>query len=223
VIVPSQSQIAKNIIELFKGRRCISLSELLESHRRYERVVLNLVKTLVEYKALKLENDNVCSLGNFTYLVLKMVEMNIIDVEYASTCISWRDFEELVASILDEMGFITFKNLRVKCEGKRYEVDIIAIREPRMLVIDCKHWNIKRGASSKIKNVILAHLSKTRCLSKMRTFKVKYNVSKFIPVIVTLHDVGLRVWNGTFVVPIFNLVDFINNIEAYEEYLKVVD
>ena len=52
----------------------------------------------------------------------------------------WSTLEELVAQALREAGFTTFRTVRFKYMGKRFEVDVLAIKTGIALCIDCKRW-----------------------------------------------------------------------------------
>lgn len=214
------SDIIRVLIESLGERGRISLKELEERLKfkplSYRLLLDSVLNRLKGEKLIEIDDEGLYLITSLTHFILKCVELNMIDIEYASTIISWKDFEHLASQILEEMGFETYRNLRVKCEGRTFEVDILAIRGSRALIIDCKHWNLKRGASSKIKRLIPLHVKRANCVISRLLSKP----SRAIPVILTLHDVGLRFWGGVFVVPIFTLKDFIHNIELYEEQFK---
>jgi Holliday junction resolvase-like predicted endonuclease len=67
--------------------------------------------------------------------------------------IDWRDFEELVSEILEKHGFKTWNNFRFKTK-KRYEIDLIATKGSKTLLIDCKQWSTGRYKKSALKNAI---------------------------------------------------------------------
>ena len=66
--------------------------------------------------------------------------------------LGWDEFEDFAEFSLKAGGYRTFKHFRFKNVKRRYEIDIIALKQPFMLSIDCKHWKRSwlRAATSKI-------------------------------------------------------------------------
>ena len=52
--------------------------------------------------------------------------------------ISWRDFEGLVAEILESKDFAAMRNFMLK--DPRMEIDVVGVKLGVALLIDCKHW-----------------------------------------------------------------------------------
>lgn len=69
------------------------------------------------------------------------------DIEDILEKYDWRNFETIVAVIFKENGFNTNQNFRFKTR-KRYEIDIVAVRDNRIFCIDCKWWG--RGRYKKL-------------------------------------------------------------------------
>lgn len=143
-------------------------------------------------------------------------------VEEAAGKISWQEFERLVSDILKENGFAVRKNFRFKSD-RRYEIDLIAVRNNLVLCIDCKQW--KQGRPKKhglvkavgqqedrLKNFV-EFLKQDRKLQK--ELYVKPSDSMFQSLIVTLLQEDIVEENETFVVPLYALNSFILEVEKY--------
>ena len=66
-------------------------------------------------------------------------------IEKVSQCINWKDFEGLVAEILDSKHFDVLRNFRMK--KPTVEIDVVGIHLGIAMLIECKHWKrINRSA-----------------------------------------------------------------------------
>ncbi|MCX8169736.1 MAG: restriction endonuclease [Candidatus Methanomethyliaceae archaeon] len=131
----------------------------------------------------------------------------------------WRDFEDLTSSILSESGFLTIKNLRFSYNKRRYEIDIIALENPRIIVADCKHWKAKYSKFSALKNATLLHYN--RCLYfsyKLAELSLidfeSWKEIIIIPTLVTLYEEIIKEKNNVFIVPLFKITSFLEGLRS---------
>jgi len=68
-------------------------------------------------------------------------------IEEVSIYLNWRDFEGIVAEILQSKDFSVITNLVLK--KPRMEIDVIGINHGIALLIDCKHWKKTQSVSPK--------------------------------------------------------------------------
>jgi len=133
----------------------------------------------------------------------------------------WKDFEEIVAEIFRRHDFIVKKNFRFKTK-RRYEVDIVAVRQNLVFCVDCKRWSGGRYKKSGIKKsvemqekrteIIKNILDKNPILRKALKIKDKFEVKSLL---VTLMEEDLAKEKNTFIVPVFKLNSFLLEIENY--------
>jgi Holliday junction resolvase-like predicted endonuclease len=133
----------------------------------------------------------------------------------------WKDFEEIVAEIFRRHDFIVRKNFRFKTK-RRYEVDIVAVRQNLVFCVDCKRWSGGRYKKSGIKKsvemqekrteIIKNILDKNPILRKALKIKDKFEVKSLL---VTLMEEDLAKEKNTFIVPVFKLNSFLLEIENY--------
>ncbi len=136
------------------------------------------------------------------------------DVERVCKALGWREFEDFVGFALDQNGFAVEKHFRFRGAGKRYEVDVVGLREPLMLSVECKHWkqSWKRGATM---DIVRRQIERTRALAKSlpepkdRLRIARWKEVKLIPIISTLSDAPLKIYEGVPVVPIFYFNSFL--------------
>ncbi|MEM2094645.1 MAG: restriction endonuclease [Candidatus Bathyarchaeia archaeon] len=152
-------------------------------------------------------------------LSLKLLEKGF-DVEEICKFVGWRGFEEMVEYILRHYGYSTFKHFRFGCTGRRYEVDIIALRRPIMLSVECKRWR-KSWQASSIRRVVEAHQVRTwhlsECLADYRSSLAIQGWDHVVlyPVLLMMGETPSRIEKGIPVVPIHRVRDFLDGFELH--------
>ena len=136
-----------------------------------------------------------------------------IPIEEASRDIDWRDFEGLVAEILESKNFEVARNFRMK--KPTMEIDVVGIHLGTAVLIDCKHW--KRMTNSALENIVLKQID-----------RVKHYVSitdgiMAAPVIVTLYQEGVKLVNKVPIVPIIQFSSFIDEFYGNLEKIRTVE
>ena len=101
-----------------------------------------------------------------------------VPIEEASRDVDWKDFEGLVAEVLESKNFEVVRNFRMK--KPTMEIDVVGIRLDTAVLIDCKHW--KRMSNSALEGIVQKQVE-----------RVKHYVSitdeiMAVPVIVTLYQ-----------------------------------
>jgi hypothetical protein len=139
--------------------------------------------------------------------------------EDATKDLEWRDFEGLVSDVFSENGFKTFRNFRFSSKKRRYEVDVVALERPRIVVADCKHWRIRLGKASALKVAASAHLARAvEFGNKLQEFAEMgvggWRSITIIPTLVTLYQERITENEGVLVVPIFKLNTFVEELRS---------
>ncbi len=137
--------------------------------------------------------------------------------------IDWKDFEELVTKILEKHDFNTHHNFRFKT-GRRYEIDVLGIRNEIILLIDCKQWGRGRYKKSALKNATNNQKQRTKQLKRFLKNNIiaqnklkitKLSGTKFITLIVTWLEEDLIEHENVLIVPIWKFNEFLLNISNY--------
>lgn len=140
----------------------------------------------------------------------------------------WRDFERLCADLFNKFGYKTLVNFRLKHQGRYFEVDVLALREPWILAADCKRW--RRLRSSSLRRAAL--LQKKRCIALANAIPFNRELSaevrgwrraRVVPFIVNLHESDSAIHEGVPVVPLNKLASFLNDFELYSDELFVIN
>ena len=147
------------------------------------------------------------------------------DFQKICDLLSWREFENIAAQAFEDNGYEVLRNFHLQHNSKRWEIDLIGLKKPLVLCVDCKHW--KRGwRQSATSNAVRAQIERTEALSKtLGNYKQKIKVDRWetvtlIPVIMSLTLGPYKVYDDVPVVPVLQLQDFINELPAHVHILK---
>ena len=134
-------------------------------------------------------------------------------IEEVSRYIDWKDFEGLVAEILDSKHFDVLRNFRMT--KPTMEIDVVGIHLGIALLIDCKHW--KRLSRSALETIVVKQIE-----------RVKHYISSTkdvvaAPVIVTLNQEEISFINKVPIVPILQFSSFIDEFYGSLEEIKTIE
>ncbi len=167
--------------------------------------------------------------GSICFRSLVPVALKALSVgaspESVSEFLDWRDFEALVLDYLLLNGFEVIRSLRLK--SRRFELDVVGFDpiSKYAIVIDCKHWTPGYSKKSKLKDVARKHREKVELMIKdCVVLKDKYpfllKAGWFVPAVVTLTESLRGYINGSFIIPITALSDFISHMQYYIDVLS---
>ncbi|MCC6049321.1 MAG: restriction endonuclease [Thermofilum sp.] len=137
----------------------------------------------------------------------------------------WRDFERVCGGVFERCGYRVLLNVRVRSQGRLFELDVVAVRKPWVLAVDCKRWS--RLRSSSLKSAAVMQKERGRALASALSQSLRAEVrgwteAKVVPLVVNLHEGQLKIYEGVPVVPLSKLVSFLNEFELYEDELFVI-
>jgi hypothetical protein len=141
------------------------------------------------------------------------------DFERVSRHLGWLEFEELTSWIFEENGFRTHNRFRFTAEGRRWEIDVLAIRSPYILCVECKHWQRGLGNST-MRNIIEEHIEKVRILSEnLKEFtgilRMKgWDEANLLPMTAILAPTRLNIYRRVPAVSVTALPTFISEFEG---------
>ena len=138
---------------------------------------------------------------------------NGVPIEEVSRYIDWKDFEGLVAEILDSKHFDVLRNFRMT--KPTMEIDVVGVRLGIALIIDCKHW--KRLSHSALETIVVKQVE-----------RVKHYISNAkdviaVPVIVTLNQEETSFISNVPIVSILQLSSFIDEFYGSMEEIKTIE
>ena len=132
--------------------------------------------------------------------------------EEASRSVDWRDFEGLVAEILESKNFEVVRNFRMK--KPTMEIDVVGTHLGTAILVDCKHW--KRMTNSALEKIVL------RQIDRVKHYVASTDEVVAAPVIVTLYQEETRFVNRVPIVPIMQFSSFIDEFYGRLEDIRTI-
>jgi len=161
----------------------------------------------------KFEGDTVYfELGDKIKAAFLIIE-NGAQVEQVSEHLDWKDFEGLVAQILEKKGFATIKNMILT--KPRMEIDVVGINHGIAMLIDCKHW--KKLSQSSLNTIV------EKQIKRVKHYVSKTNGAIAVPVIVTLYHEQINFINKVPIVPVQQISSFIDEFYGNLDKVKTIE
>src|SRR6266581_9450241 len=141
----------------------------------------------------------------------------------AARALTWQEFEKFAESCLKEAGFEAERNLRVKGEGRAWQIDVVGFRGELVLAIDCKHWNTP-GYLSRFR---LAANHQRHAASHLLTALEEKKVEgskrrQALAVILTLREPPAQYCENTVLISVEKLPSFLGGVTPYDESLPFI-
>ncbi len=147
-----------------------------------------------------------------------------VEIESVAMALTWKDFERLVAGILEENGYACVESFRRRGTSslKGMEIDVIGHAGRRIVCVDAKMWNVRGGKASALGTAALRQKERTQRLvellpslsARLRLSHGKYHL---VPAVVTWLVEDLEIFDGVPVVPVFKLNTFLIELDAEED------
>ncbi len=219
------------IIELLKKSQNninISIKILAESMN----LSINRIKELLEelrmeklIEILQIQNETYCKPLNRIQLAYKAIQLGA-NIKHIALALTWREFEEICAQAFMVNEYEIHRNFRFKVWRKYYEIDVIGIKKPYVICVDCKRWSA--GRFSIIHKHAEQHYSRIKELSRNRDALRRLRISSwnkiiFIPVILTVHEDKVSIYNGIPIVPVFKFNSFLNELPLGLDLIKKIE
>ena len=143
------------------------------------------------------------------------------EIEKVVEEIDWKNFEKLIAEILKKHDFNVHNNFRFKT-NRRFEIDVLAIRNRTSLLIDCKQWGKGRYKKTGLKYSVkeqkeranqLKNFLKNNPIAQTK-LKIK-KTTKLIPLIVTWFEEDLLEHENVFIIPVWKFNQFLLNMSEH--------
>jgi len=134
-------------------------------------------------------------------------------IEEASRDVDWKDFEGLVAEILESKNFEVIRNFRMR--KPTMEIDVVGIHLGIAVLIDCKHW--KRMTNSALEKIVL------RQIDRVKHYVANTDKVVAAPVIVTLYQEETKFVRKVPIVPIIQFSSFIDEFYGNLEEIRTIE
>ena len=128
------------------------------------------------------------------------------DLQKVSKEVAWQNFEELTAYIFSQNDFqVEVRKVKIS-KKKRRQFDVIAKKNGRTILVECKKWAGNRYRLSALKTAIKKHKERSEFYRVLTNEAVS-------PIIVTFIEEEILIFEGVPIIPIFRLNSFINEEE----------
>ena len=107
----------------------------------------------------------------------------------------WQNFERLAAFIFEKNGFRVKVNTVKTHQKTKRQYDVIAWKGSQTFLVECKKWAGNRYRLSAVKKAVEQHKERT-------TFYAAITNEDAIPLLVTLIEEDIRVYEGVPIVPV---------------------
>jgi len=134
-------------------------------------------------------------------------------IEEASRDVDWKDFEGLVAEILESKNFEVIRNFRMR--KPTMEIDVVGIHLGVAVLIDCKHW--KRMTNSALEKIVLKQID------RVKHYVANTDEVVAAPVIVTLYQEETKFVSKVPSVPIIQFSSFIDEFYGNLEEIRTIE
>jgi hypothetical protein len=133
------------------------------------------------------------------------------DLETVSEESAWQNFERLAAFIFEKNEFATKVGTVKTLNRKRRQYDVIARKGDRTFLVECKKWAGSRYRLSALKRAVLQHKERTAFYERIMS-------EDALPVIVTLIEEEILVYEGVPIVPVLRLDSFISELDNHPDW-----
>ncbi|MEJ2248902.1 MAG: hypothetical protein P8Y70_07600 [Candidatus Lokiarchaeota archaeon] len=203
------------------------------------------VKNFIQnFSFLKCESWNHISIDKI-HFILDTIGYIDKDIKNLAEILDFRGFESLIGEILQKNGYKVIKNFRFsdksdfKCQTKqkRYEIDVIGLKNHFLLLIDGKQWRKKdsystlnKSAEKQFQRAVALNKNKyilsglLEKLANLNTSFEKYLPIKVIPLMVTLEENDCKFSNIQVpLVSVYRLNSFLQEYQLILNYLKYIE
>jgi hypothetical protein len=118
----------------------------------------------------------------------------------------WQHFERLTAFIFEQNGFRVSVGTVKTRNRQRRQYDVIARKNGRTLLVECKRWSKNRYRLPALRRAIGQHRERVQ-------FYKEITQEDAVPVMVTLIEEEIRMFEGVPLVPVHRLNAFISELD----------
>ncbi|TMI12071.1 restriction endonuclease [Candidatus Bathyarchaeota archaeon] len=205
-------------LRLSKDRNIVQIADIASSARTTESLARKiLTNARVEHDS----NSISLSPGFRVRLALDIARAGRL--RESARALTWQEFEKFAEECLREAGFQTEKNVRVKGDGRAWQIDVVGTRGNLVVTMDCKHWNTPgylskfRLAAEHQRNATL-HLLARPVERMVQGDKER----QALPVILTLSEPRGQLSEGVVLVSVEKLPSFLIGVTPYDENLPFI-
>jgi|Deesub1362B_J571_1020462.scaffolds.fasta_scaffold12005_2 hypothetical protein len=216
------------ILKLSKDAETFSIEDIATCSGFASSLVGRVVNKLIEEGKIISTGDKMLVVNDEERLRLACLAVNLgCDVEKVSRLLTWKEFEVFCSNVLESFGFKCFLNFRFKHSSGRGEIDILGLRKPFILCLDAKHWGVRSGKASGLRNAVKKHIKRVEFFgSVLDKYLLNLGIEDWgecvlVPLLVTLFQERIMFDLGVPVAPVFKLNSFLMDFDGYLDELCV--
>ncbi len=202
----------------------VEIEKLRDSMRITSEALMGVLDQLSESDMITIEGGRITpSLDQRLQIATKAVEVGA-DFESVSRSLGWKEFEEISAKVFEENHFRVLRRFRFTGEGRRWEIDLLAIRAPYLICAECKHW--RKGMSNQTaRGIVETHMEKTEVFSRFvealneRIGIEGWTKATLVPIVITLSATPMEIYRRIPSVSVLALPRFIAEFDGQLERL----
>jgi protease II len=132
------------------------------------------------------------------------------DLAEVSEEVVWQNFERLAAFIFEKNNFLVKVNTVKTYQKTRRQYDVISWKGDQTFLVECKKWAGNRYRLSAVKKAVEQHKERT-------AFYAAITNENAVPLLVTLIEEEIRLYEGVPIVSIQKLNSFVNELDGYKQ------
>ena len=143
------------------------------------------------------------------------------DFERVCRLLKWKEFESIATKAFEIYSYNVKKNFRFKGKnGKWWEIDLVACKNPIIVSVDCKHWT-RKWTKAPIIKIVKQHMERTKAFTDvLPDFYTWVKLGEWkhatvIPIVLSLLPNPLKFHRDTPIVSVLQLQSFLNELPAY--------
>jgi hypothetical protein len=146
------------------------------------------------------------------------------DFERVCSFLDWSEFENIAVTAFEANYFTVKRGLRFTASGRRWEIDILGVKQSLVACVDCKDWHHGWRRAATVK-AVEEQVKRTEALANAfprLNEKIGYPDWKdavLIPIVLSLYPSPLKFHEKTPIVPILQLQDFLYELLAHIDQL----
>jgi len=203
----------------------ISINTLKRECRIPETVLETFLEELRGERLIQLDNDEVkVSPVQRIKVAVKVLALGG-DLEETSRSLGWSEFENIIALALEENGYAVKRHFRFSSRGRRWEIDLLALRKPLLILVECKHW-LHGLSPSTTKKAVNEHVNKTQALTEVLV-EMQRDVGFegwphiiAVPVMISLTPSPFKFYDEVPIVPVLQLPSFLFDLPAFTLHVR---
>ncbi|MFW9831367.1 MAG: restriction endonuclease [Candidatus Thorarchaeota archaeon] len=179
-------------------------------------------------KLIQKEANNQWTFSGFAKVQIAIRALQLGEPQRAILqALTWQEFEEFVACVFTFHDFEVHHRFRFST-NRRFEIDIVAGRNPIMFCVDCKQYGVRLGKTAALKTASEEQLSRTKTLAtnfvrfQTQLGCLDWQKPLLTPLLVTMLHEDIQFHEQIPIVPAARLNAFILNFEERLDNLQVI-